>query len=409
MTQSNLFPSDESPLSFHDFQDMTSVAASSVAGVEREARRPGRDAKPKGFNPVSNTGLNLQVGLPLEISLDYVVLTGRLSSIDVVREQINSVAARFLEDGAVVFTEDKGMTIGRYYQSTARTPNGCLFAYSLSDDGGHFDVRFSIPGKVLKRVHFKFVWRSLKCLRQFGLKPTRIDIALDDYSKQLHPDLIRQAIRDNNLIRIRKTRTNIDDSSPCVGFTIYLGSRQSNSMLRYYDKLTESNGVLDCWRLELEAKEECAISIWDALFTLPEYDESWCKSLLLECVIGALDFRDRSHDSNIARCPRLAWWQCFVEDCQSSGGVRLPRAKQESTLKKKLAWVNRQVETTLAMLEKTLGPSGFRNYIQICVESGRRRFGRVHESILELHSERGCERISEFDCRDDGEYWREYV
>jgi hypothetical protein len=399
MTQSN-----PGPLSFHDFEDMISVAARGIEGAAREAHSDPHAAKPCGFSPDSNTGLKLQAGSHLEISLDYLVLTGKLESIDVVREQINAVASRFLEEGAVVFTEEKGMQIGRYYQSTARTPNGCLFAYSPIEGSEYFDVRFSIPGKVLKRVHFKLAWKSLKCLRKLGLKPTRIDIALDDYSKQIHPDLIRQAIRDNNLIRIRKTRTNIDDSAPCVGFTLYLGSRQSNSMLRYYDKFTESDGALDCWRLELEAKEELAVSIWDVLFQIPEYDESWCKSLFLECVIGALDFRDRSHDSNIARCPRLCWWECFIEDCRSSGGVRLPRAKQESSLKKKLAWVNRQVETTLAMLEQALGQDGFSHYIQICLESGRRRFGKVHEAMLHLHSERGCERISIYDCRQNDEH-----
>lgn len=387
----------DSCLSFREFEDLIRLAAGGTA-AERAARSgtPARQAK--GFSPLRNTGLKLQNGGTLEISLDYAALTGKLSTIEQVRSEVKKLASVFLEHDAVVFSEDQGITIGRYYQHTARTPNGLLVSYTpvvIASGKKCYDVRFAIPSKVLKRIHFRFTYVQLKRLKNLGFKPTRLDIAIDDYDKRIHPDLIRSAIRDKNLVRIRKSETIINDAEPTVGFTIYLGSRQSNVFFRYYDKFTQSGGKLDCWRLEGEFKDEYAESWWQALFTYDRYDEKWCKSLLLESLIGSIDFRDRSQDENVTRCPRLSWWECFIEDCGSSGGVRFTMPRQESTLQSKADWVGRQVETTLALFHAALGESGFLDYVAMWVASGQRRFNNMHRAILKLHSEYGCERLKE--------------
>jgi Replication initiation factor len=339
-----------------------------------------------------NTGLDLQATRGhFEISCDYLTVCGRLSSLDRVHEELGRVAYRFLEDGALVISEDKGIWKGRYYKHTASTPSGIHCAYTPTSQNDSYHVRISIPAKSIRRIHQMLFWMECKRLNSIGLLPTRFDVALDDFEKRLEPETLLAAIAEGDHYHFRNAKF-ISQVGSKQGFTLYMGSRQSVKMVRYYDKDAESKGEINSYRLEVEAKDEYAASLWSIMLMPHEWDEDHYRELLLECVIGAIDFRDRTADSNQSRCPRLCWWQCFIDDCSSSGGLRLPRPAQKSSVSKTVTWVRRQVETSLAMLRDIMGSAGFRDFVTDCVESGRRRYSRQHEAVLHLFRN-GCDAL----------------
>lgn len=339
-------------------------------------------------NPVGNTGLKLQ---DWTIGADYLNLTTRLPDEESVRKCFADVAYQFNEDGGLVFTEDKGLHKGKYYAHTANTPHGIKMAWNVRLDTG-VDVWVSIPGAALARVDGRMHLGIFKRLKSsYNFEPTRFDIALDDYLKKMSPDFIMQAIRDKNYVGFGKSSV-ITNQSKSVegldGWTIYMGSRKSDKMYRYYDKNAESKGQINAFRLEAELKDFKAKQVWDLITQIPENDANalqFYQSILLEVVIGGIDFRNLSADSNKTRCPKLEWWQEFIDYVHSTGGIKLTGIRSKSSLQKTVSWVKNQVETSLAMLRDVLGSQQFHGFIRDAIDSGRLRYTRQHEAIIKLH------------------------
>lgn len=350
-------------------------------GVMRSVpRAAGEDA-----NPVGNTGLKLQTS----IKADYLVLTAKLPDVQSVRKCIQKVAYEFNEDGGVVWTEDKGLSKGRYYAHSANTVHGTKFGWHPRQDGS-FDVWVSIPGGVLSRVdsrlHFPIFKNLYSC---YGFTPTRFDIALDDFGKTLPFETVVDALRFGNYVRFGQydIHQNFGKKGGC-GWTINFGSRKSDKYYRYYDKSAESNGEIDAYRLEVELKDFKAKQVWKLLMDFAgRGDEGFVfyQELLREVVIGGVDFRDLSADSNISRCPQLGWWVEFIEYVKSTGGIRLGSPTRISSLQKTVTWIKTQVETSLAMMRDVLGAEKFHDFIRDAIDSGRLRYDRHHMAMLQLH------------------------
>ena len=150
----------------------------------------------------------------------------------------------------------------------------------------------------------------------------------------------------------------------------------------------ESNGEIDANRLEVELKDFKARQLWDVMMQISDDASavSLYGELLREVVIGGIDFRDLSANSNTSRCPRLDWWQCFIDYVNSSGGIRLGTSKRESSLRKTVTWIKTQVETSLAMLRDVLGAEQFHGFVRDAIDSGRLRYDRHHLAMLQLHT-----------------------
>lgn len=337
-------------------------------------------------NPVGNTGLKLQVSL----KADYLCVTTKLSTIEAVKQCLEDIAYQFNEDGGLVWTEDKGLAKGRYYAHSANTVHGSKFGWHPRQDGG-FDVWVSVPGKVLARVdsllHFRIFRHLYSC---YGFTPTRLDIALDDYAKTLPFETLVEALHQGNYVRFQDYNIHQNfGRKGGRGWTINLGSRKSDKYYRYYDKSAESDGEIDAYRLEVELKDYKAKQVWKILMQLAGKDETQNLQLyhemLKEVVIGGIDFRDLGADSNTTRCPRLAWWEEFVEYVNSSGGIQLGTPKRVSSLHKTVNWIKTQVETSIAMLRDVLGASQFHQFMRDSIDSGRLRYTKNHLAMLQLH------------------------
>ena len=100
---------------------------------------------------------------------------------------------------------------------------------------------------------------------------------------------------------------------------------------------------------------------------------------LRSLVFSAIDFRDRSADSNTSRCPRLAWWEQWI------GAVdRVSFAVVQTvvdTVERAYEWVRKQCAPTLAFLDDYFGKNPIWLY-QMC-DANKHRISGERRLILE--------------------------
>lgn len=181
---------------------------------------------------------------------------------------------------------------------------------------------------------------------------TRLDLAIDDRGSRFFTlDDVRAFLDRCEVVSKFRTFRDVNESSLTLeplGRIIYLGSRQSEIMLRVYDKQLEQNKkaseekdrVSEPWvRWELELKNQRANIAAGMLVK---------NKSLGELVTGILNNYIRiivPDDSNRSRCSLHPRWAAFVETIQK---LRLYVEKAGKTIKEKRSWLVRSVMPTLA-------------------------------------------------------------
>ena len=150
----------------------------------------------------------------------------------------------------------------------------------------------------------------------FKPKCHRIDVAIDDYSRELFPILqMLVAYEMGNYFGFKETNEQYlyCRSEGCIG-TLPLGSRHSEHYVRIYTL----HKYFDRWETELKRKK--AQRLFDELARLINDKsssilpiKSICKTLV-DTAIGQIDFRDKSKinsstNATRARTKRLSFWQ----------------------------------------------------------------------------------------------------
>ena len=247
------------------------------------------------------------------------------------------------------------------------------------------ELRISMSARYLDNVSMTQLAAYLNVVKEcYGLRCSRFDIALDDHEKRFPLELVEQARCDRNYFNVRKSSVVLcyDVAANTQGMTVYFGSRQSEALMRVYDKTVESKGerIGNRWETEFKGKKaDKALREW--LSAMAD-DERKASSLLVDMVFGTVDFRDRSKgDKNRKRCPRLKW---FDEMCKMLSAVpvrlRIPRPK--ISLQRSLDYVKKSVAPTLASIHKALG-SEFPEWLSKQIEDGNRRMTLVRRKMSE--------------------------
>lgn len=116
--------------------------------------------------------------------------------------------------------------------------------------------------------------RLIEFIRNTKAKPTRLDLALDIRGYNVDPMRVYRDWRDGKVVcRARKVKpytesTREPDGSITDASTLYFGSRQSEIMMRLYDKGAQMKTGEDWVRLEAEIKGDRAIAIADDCYRL---------------------------------------------------------------------------------------------------------------------------------------------
>jgi DNA relaxase NicK len=273
-----------------------------------------------------------------------------------------------------------GRKIGVWWDRCYSSPSGSLYS---ERDGflGKVHCRLSISGEACTRVgNRKLRGFALWCQANLrGLKCSRIDLAVDDYSQMLEYDQIKTALEQGQYAGFKMADCVKNYGSKWHGWTIYLGRRLSDKFVRIYDKYAESKGQIKATRWETEYKHELANKVFAAYLEFPE-DEAEFQSKIVDIAIGGVAFVDKK-DKNIIRCSLLDWWREWLAFLQCSP-FRVRTAKAETSINKKQNWLSRSVVRSLALVKDAIGEIRFEHFLDTEMAEARLKYTNMDELIL---------------------------
>ena len=330
--------------------------------------------------PSSNTGLNSQTVseryetedednatncISIGVRMDWLQGTIRFED----ESRLVQVLGHLLSlcEDSVVWERDKGTFKGIQWSHRAYSVKGLkVWWNNPSKDAPLGHALISLPGGILSTMQCRKIWEIAKFLVDVcDFKCTRLDIAVDDFEKRVSFTQVRDACEAGNYARFsrflpirggNKKRENL-------GFTIYLGSRESDKIIRFYDKEVESKGKIKSYRWEGEYREERAVKILNEWLVLPEENfEELSPKYLAGTVLGTVEFVERKKEKNVSRMVRLDWWKGLIEAVGSS--IQHSIRKAATPFEASIRWVMKQVAPTLTMIRKVYGLLSYRAWIE---------------------------------------------
>lgn len=329
------------------------------------------------LTPVGNTGVKLTEG-KIEILIDWLQGTFPQDNFSKVLQVLESA----LEDQ---FAEQKYGT--RFYERSWRSACGSVLAASPKMGGKvehRTDAYLEMAGHVVGRLSPNRLHTLMRSLGALGFKASRIDCTLDDFGKSYTPGQWEQAYDDGNVCGFKGTGNYHRSGKPGArAETFSLGKRGKVGGGKYlvcYDKSKESNGERDCIRTELSFYGQLARQAFDNLSMVEV--EDWLK-LIPAYIFGAVDFRDKTVSPRADRCPRLQWWEEFVNNRQ---GFKLSREKVKITYERAVRWLQKQVAPTLALVAEILidkeDTAGWNTFLWDLIGEGERRRSDIQWTIF---------------------------
>lgn len=277
---------------------------------------------------------------------------------------------------------------GRNFETSSTSLRGGLIAYNCPDDNDMLDVWISLPGSVCGGLSNHELVKLLQLFKEYRFESTRVDLAIDDFDRQIQSKDLRDALesgdyayfRDYEWVQSgsRSKSKNKRKLKPGSSFTGYLGSPRGDKEAYIYDKAAESNGDVMSIRTEVRFKDERSQRVIEILLSAEKISET-----IAEMVIGAIDFRDRAGDRRAYRCPRLSWWSQFV-DSITPDVLKIPAAKRQLLLNAIPDWLNHQVSSSLAFLKDYWGDLKFDDFLDSLLANGRKRRSPRQQALLEL-------------------------
>lgn len=220
---------------------------------------------------------------------------------------------------------------GRIYWHPERREMGCYVVLPSTALGSLCALEHYTPRQFVQEF------------QRYGAKFTRIDIAID--SETVHMDQIVASNLAGQVVSRSRPENWDYRLNGKGGQTLYLGSRNSDRFVRFYDKAKEQDLQGDqVWtRCEVEFKRDAAEIL------AAHIAKGGC---LREVVLATVDFRI-DDDSNKSRRTRCDWWQDWVLVLDSS--VSFAVKKVEKTIADAYNWLQKQVAPTMAFVSMALG------------------------------------------------------
>lgn len=285
--------------------------------------------------------------------LDWLSFTyKKAGSVDLIED--------FFTDFPELAIEKPSMIIctGRKYQHGLMLDDNMIIQYD--DDSNNKGVNVQIPSHGLdyffKLFNIRTVKEMFNLLNNRGCRPSRIDICFDDYSKKYRPSYFYNLMQNHKDYKLYLEWLNLPDSekankpvprkpdglmiitkmrkfasfnsSDGVGETFYLGDRRKR-MLRIYDKFSESDGVQDCIRYEVELHEKQACALFQHVIDSQDNDVVAFGDYLL----SIFDIREINYDNYTMTCwsPDQEWRE-FIKSTFSQRYITIPTYNVEDSI-----------------------------------------------------------------------------
>lgn len=210
------------------------------------------------------------------------------------------------------------------------------FYIRYDDDATSKGVNVMIPSHGLERffevMNCDSIASLLQKLDNRHCRPSRIDIAFDDYTKRFVPTdfmywnlngFINSRIRNRSLIGANDT-----------GYTFALGSPKNRTRyIRIYDKEKESGGEIKAIRYELEYHNTNALPVWNLL----KCGKSFCFGDLIN---DAFTVVNADSNNDISRCDLLVEWEDFIKSTLlQSSDVEIPKYSKSARYYRRIIWM----------------------------------------------------------------------
>ncbi|MBX3234803.1 MAG: replication initiation factor domain-containing protein [Nitrospiraceae bacterium] len=214
---------------------------------------------------------------------------------------------------------------------------------------------------------------------------TRIDVALDDREATVSVATVKAAVDEGKAVT-RSTKFKALEASNHrtgvrTGETLYFGSRESQTMLRVYDKRLEmaTHGAEDAAsygvRWELEFKAERAQACAKAFLYLDH--EDW-RSFIVGVLRSYIDFREITREAapyEKYRAPLLPWWHGLTEGFRR---CRLVIQQVQQRLEEVALWLVKAVSPMLAVVVARMGD----RFLHDLIYTGTTKWKSKHYALL---------------------------
>ena len=232
------------------------------------------------------------------------------------------------------------------YTSRVDLPTPGMFI-AWSDDRS--EALLNVPGKALDHLGASGVLDLLHVLRDLEFRPSRLDVAFDDFEGLIPLADVHAAGQAGNMLGFRKYRAQREfTGGQLTGDTAYFGSRGENGsgkFVRFYDKTMqtagESAGVEHHHtRYEVEFTGEIARDLFADLTAAADLDT--LTGCMAQALGGAITFADRQgqRNGNTARFERFPWW---VKLLDILGAVKYRVERHKTTIEDQFHWLKKQV------------------------------------------------------------------
>lgn len=291
-----------------------------------------------------------------EVGIDWLRMTGPAGKLS----RLMRVCERVWGDGY----EHKDRGLWSYRESFV-WEGGPKVLFSQGGDNDTCAVE--VTGKVLSEMDGSKRLQLARVLWKIGLRPSRLDIAVDYKGKDL--TLVADAVDAGEGFHYCRTRTFKAEAPKCglqlTGHQANFGKRGSEGsgrMLRVYDKGLEQRWCVENgerrefdegeWqRWEAELSDECASKALLQIMEAGRYGGAW-EAEAASIALWAVEFRERKEGSRareIARRPMLEWWRALVEGIRQ---VRVVKPRESTRFAGFADWFGKAVAPTLKLLSE---------------------------------------------------------
>ena len=372
----------------HPFNLFSVKLLSHISQAEHKATKStsveSKKACYKGFAKDGHGNTRLKPISYVESHLDYL----RIKIEDISPENLEPLICYISKDFVVEM--DKPWSPGggaKYFSNKIISGRGVRGGFDINEENGMVALIIDLPGEYFEGKTVVDQWRLCTGLKlHFGVRATRIDIAIDDPSYlQIPIQQMVEACNDGHNFGFKKIGYH---SSGFCGDkqdeTYTFGSRDSGKYVRVYDHEGE------CLRFEAEMKRGYAEPIFETLASMerPEgmSNEDWevlLQQRLSSITVGALDFRDRGDRQDKSRAGvrdsvRLPFYQKFI-DFLGCEHYRIKLEKPSKSIQKAINWFKKQCSPTLSMIEQGLGKNKFDKWLESVLTRASERLDNQKE------------------------------
>lgn len=189
--------------------------------------------------------------------------------------------------------------------------------------------------------------RLFEMLKARGCRPSRIDLAYDDFSKKFTPkDYAVWFYNGCFNTRMLKHSVVCDGKK---GYTFYIGNRRKK-LIRIYDKNIESKGEIDAIRYEFELHGDYAVAMFDQII-------SEDVPLFGDLILDSFKIINRDSNERIDRCEMLDEWEQFVKSSLTQNYITVSHYKRSTSWEKLQKWLEKDVMPALKAYEVMFGKS----------------------------------------------------